>query len=309
MSYTIFDGHCDTVQKICDTNQCLANNNLHISLEKMKINKHIQIFAAFIDRKTDKLPPFDRCNQLIDCYFEEIKNNSENISHCINVSDISDTINQNKVAALLSIEGGDALEGRLENLDYFYNKDVRAMTLTWNYDNEISGSIGETDSMGLTKFGKEVVAKMNQIGMLIDVSHISNAGFWDVIETTKKPIAATHSNAYSLKSHKRNLTDEQINAVIKNNGFIGINLYSEFLTDGDCTIKDVIRHIEYILALGGENNIGFGTDLDGMDSLPKEINGIADISRIPDELCRLGYSFELIDKITHKNFLRLFDIL
>ncbi len=309
MPYTIFDGHSDTIQKICDTNQCLAKNNLHISLDKITNNKHIQIFAAFIDRNEDILPPFDRCNELIDCYHKEINKNTDKISHCTDYSDISTAINQNKVAAILSIEGGDALAGKIENLDYFYKRGARVLTLTWNYDNEISGSIGETDSMGLTKFGKEVVAKMNQIGMLIDVSHISHTGFWDVIEATKKPIAATHSNAYSLRNHKRNLTDEQIMAIIKNNGFIGINLYSEFLTDKDCSVADVIRHIEYILSLGGENNIGFGTDFDGMDDLPKDIRGIADISKIPDELLRLGYPDKLIDKITYKNFLRLFDIL
>ncbi len=309
LSYTIFDGHSDTIQKICDCGQTLAKNNLHISLEDMSQNRHIQVFAAFIDKAEDKLTPFNRCNQLIDCYFAEIKKNSDKISHCISVSEINDILNQNKIATLLSIEGGEALEGSLENLDYFYNKGARAMTLTWNYDNEISGSIGETNAMGLTDFGKEVVSRMNDFGMLIDVSHISHKGFWDVLENTKKPIAATHSNAYSLKNHKRNLNDEQIKAIIKNDGFIGINFYSEFLTDDICTIEDIIRHIEYILALGGENNIGFGSDFDGMDSLPKEIAGIKDIYKIPDRLLRLGYSEKLVEKITHKNFLRLFDIL
>ena len=309
MPYTIFDAHCDTVQKMCDTNQHLAKNNLHISLENMSKHRHIQIFAAFIDKKEDKLTPFKRCNQLIDCYFNEINNNADKISHCTNVLEINNAIKSNKIAALLSIEGGEALEGKLENLEYFYNRGVRAMALTWNYDNEISGSIGETDTRGLTHFGKETVHKMNDLGMLIDVSHISHQGFWDVIETTNKPIAATHSNAYSLKNHKRNLNDEQIKAIIKNNGFIGINLYSEFLADDNCSTADIIRHIEYILSLGGENNIGFGSDFDGMDSLPKEIRGIQDIYKIPDLLLKLGYSDSLVEKIMCKNFLRLFDIL
>ncbi len=307
MPYTIFDGHCDTIQKLCDTNQSLKSNNLHVSIDNMKNNYHIQVFAAFIDKKEDKLPPLKRCNQLIDKYYTEINKNRDSICHCNDIADINHTINQNKVAALLSIEGGDAVEGSLDNLLSFYDKGVRLMTLTWNYDNEISGSIGETDTKGLTCFGKTVVEEMNSLDMVIDVSHISNQGFWDVIEHTKKPIAATHSNVYSLKKHKRNLSDEQIRAVINNNGFIGINLYSEFLADTDCSILDVMRHIEYILALGGENNIGFGTDFDGMDSMPREIHGICDICKIPDELIKIGYSDELIEKITYKNFLRLFN--
>ncbi len=309
MSYTIFDGHCDTIQKICDTKQHLNKNELHISIENMSNNRHIQIFAAFIDSKKDKLSPFNRCNQLIDCYYSEINLNSDCISHCTNTDDIKKAVNSNKISALLSIEGGEALNGSIENLKYFYDRGVRVMTLTWNYDNEISGSIGETNTMGLTDFGRQVVSEMNNLHMLIDVSHISVQGFWDVIETTKKPISATHSNVYSLKNHKRNLNDKQIKAIIQNNGCIGINLYSEFLTDKECTVSDVLRHIEYILSLGGENNICFGTDFDGMDSLPEELQGIRDISKIPDEMLRLGYSDRLINKITHENFLRLFNIL
>ncbi len=307
MQYTIFDGHCDTIQKICDTNQSLRKNNLHISVENMSANRHIQVFAAFIDKKEDKLSPFNRCKQLIDCYFSEINKNSETISHCLNTKDIENAINHKKNAALLSIEGGEAIEGNLKNLRYFYDRGVRVMALTWNYDNEISGSIGESNSKGLSAFGKSVVDEMNNLNMIIDVSHISVPGFWDVIENTIKPIVATHSNAYGLKKHKRNLNDEQIKAIINNGGCIGINLYAEFLNDKDCKISDVIRHIEYILSLGGENNIGFGSDFDGMDKQPKEIKGIKDISKIPDEMLRLGYPYELVEKITHKNFLRLFN--
>ncbi len=307
MPYTIFDGHCDTIQKICDTNQRLNKNKFHISIENMKKHSHIQCFAAFIDRRTDKLLPFDRCNQLIDCYFSELHKNPEKILHCNSVQDISFAINSKKIAALLSIEGGEALSGKIENIHYFYNKGVRMITLTWNYDNEISGSIAETNLKGLTGFGKQVVDEMNNLGMVIDVSHISEQGFWDVIENTKKPIAATHSNVFSIKDHKRNLKDEQIKAIIQNNGCIGINLYSEFLTGGECSLTDVIRHIEYILGLGGENNIGFGSDFDGIDSMPKEISGVKDIYKVPDELIKLGYSNELVEKITYKNFVRLLD--
>ena len=138
---------------------------------------------------------------------------------------------------------------------------------------------------------------------MIDVSHISEKGFWDVLETTKKPILATHSNVKAICGHRRNLSDEQICAIIKNGGCIGVNLYSEFLSDMGADINDIFRHIEHILALGGENNIGLGSDLDGMDSLPNGIKGIEDIYKIFEEMQERGYSEMLIKRISSNNFL------
>jgi len=303
---TVFDAHCDTVQKICDFGGNLVDNLYHIDLNRLNtFEGYIQIFAAFIDKQSDALSPFKRCNQLIDKYFYEIGEAKEKVCHCLNSNDINLALNKRRRAALLSIEGGEALEGKIENLNYFYKRGVRAITLTWNYSNEISGGISEINSEGLTDFGHSVVLKMNELGMLIDVSHISERGFWDVIEQTKMPIAATHSNAKKLCPHLRNLSDEQICAIIKNGGCIGINLYSEFLNGDKCSIKNVLEHIEYILALGGENNIGLGCDFDGMSKLPEGIDGVQDIYKLFDEMRRCGYSDLLIKKIASDNFLNL----
>ncbi len=303
--YTFFDAHCDTIQKLCDTKQNLFENNCHISLKDMIKNRHIQVFATFIDKKNDILLPFDRANQLIDYYYSQLEKYSKYIFHCNTTKDAKSAVNCGKTASFLSIEGGEALKGRIENLYYFYKRGVRLITLTWNYENELCDGIGVEEGNGLTDFGKDVVKEMNRLGIVIDVSHISVKGFWDVLETTKKPIVASHSNIFGIKSHKRNLNCEQIEAIIKNNGCIGINFYSEFLSDGICKISDIIRHIEYILSLGGENNIGFGSDFDGMDLLPEEIRGIADIEKLPEELLKIGYSEKLVKKITHENFLRV----
>ncbi len=303
---TVFDAHCDTVQKICDFGGNLVDNSYHIDLNRLNtFDGYIQIFAAFIDKQSDVLPPFKRCNQLIDRYFYEISDAEGKISHCINSTDIKSALNEGKLATLLSIEGGEALEGNLNNLNYFYNRGVRAMTLTWNYTNEISGGIADKDDTGLTNFGKSVVSKMNELGMMIDVSHISERGFWDVIKQTKMPIAATHSNAKKLCPNSRNLSDEQICAIIENGGCIGINLYSEFISEDKCNIKDVINHIEHILSLGGENNVGLGCDFDGMSKLPKGIDGVQDIYKLFDEMQRLGYADLLIKRIASGNFLNL----
>ncbi|MBQ2932820.1 MAG: dipeptidase [Clostridia bacterium] len=305
MTHTLFDAHCDTISAICDTRQELFENTCHIDLKKMSKNQHIQFFASFIDAKNDSLSPFKRANQLINYYYKQIRKNSNLISHCNSVFDINTALAQNKTAALLSIEGGEALEGKLENLFYFFDRGVRMMTLCWNYQNELCSGVDAPCDSGITDFGFDVIRLMNKIGMLIDVSHMSEKSFWYTIGATKAPVVASHSNIFSLKSHKRNLRKEQIEAVIENNGCIGINLYTEFLGDKACTTDDVLRHVEYILEMGGENNVGIGTDFDGMSSLPNDISSIKELEKIPEAMLKRGYDEALVKKITHTNFVRI----
>ena len=142
--------------------------------------------------------------------------------------------------------------------------------------------------------------------MLVDLSHISERGFWDVIETTSKPIIVSHSNAREICSHPRNLFNEQITAVAKNGGVIGINLYPEFLNnDGKATIKDVLKHIEHIVSIAGPDDIGLGADFDGIEKTPDDISGVENINIIFEHLGRLNYSNEIIEKIAGDNFIRL----
>lgn len=305
----LFDAHCDTLQKICDNNKALRENDLHLDLVRLKNRERscVQVFAAFIDKENDVLPPKERCIQLITKYREECMQNTDIIEHCNSAMDIYSAVEKKKVAGLLSIEGGEALEGQIENLEIFYEMGVRILTLCWNYQNEIADGVMSDGNNGLTDFGKTVVSKMNRIGMLIDVSHMSEKSFWDVIEYSKMPISATHSNVKKIKNHPRNLNDAQIKAIIENNGCVGINIYPEFVSDSTCKICDILRHIEYIMALGGENNIGIGSDFDGIDTLPQSLSGSEDLEKIFDSLLKLGYSEELVSKLAGGNFLRLFN--
>jgi membrane dipeptidase len=305
MGFFIFDAHCDTILAALDTNQNLYENNCHIDFKRLSLNHHIQVFAAFVDKVNDLKKPYLRANELIDFYHKQISEYSDFISHCNSFDDIKNTVARNKIASLLSIEGGEALDGKIKNIEHFYKKGVRILTLCWNYKNELCDGIGVESGKGLTYFGINVLEKMNELGMLADVSHISEAGFWDVITLAKHPITASHSNAYSLMPNNRNLNDEQIKAIISNNGCIGINFYTQFLSKDNCNISTILKHIEYILALGGENNIGFGSDFDGMSMLPCEISGVEDFFRIIDAMQKIGYSDELIKKICYGNFLRL----
>ncbi len=301
----IFDAHCDTLEKLADFGGDLRNNTYHVDLNRLKTGGgHIQVFAAFVDKKKISTTPFERATELIDIYHRELERNKDIALHCTNALEIEAALSQNKIAALLSAEGGEAIEGSLEKLHILYERGVRIMTLTWNYKNEICDGIGEERGGGLTAFGKSVVAEMNNLGMLIDVSHISVRGFWDVMEASSKPILATHSNAKTLCPHPRNLDDEQIKAIIKSKGCIGINFYPLFVAGEDCTVGQIVDHIEYILALGGEDNIGFGGDFDGIDCLPCGTYGTEDTGKVIKEMRRRGFSETVIEKIAYKNLIR-----
>ncbi len=307
MTSALFDAHCDTISRLAKMNSGLRKNTCHLDLEKisnLKMN-YGQVFAAFVDKKNICVSPFQHVKSLIDKYFDEIKKNEDLIEHCEKISEIQQALKNKKVAALLSVEGGEAIVGEIGKLETLYSMGVRIMTLTWNYKNEICDGIGVQNGHGLTQFGREVVLKMNEMGMLIDISHISRSGFQDVLELSQKPVAATHSNAFGIKNNVRNLNDEEIKQLIQKGGFIGINLYSEFLSDRDTKIKDVLKHIEHILELGGEDVVGFGSDFDGIDSLPYGMESVQDFSKIIDEFKKIGYSDLLINKITSANFLNI----
>lgn len=304
----IVDAHCDTITKIMETGEELINNKCHIDLERMaKAGKYVQFFAAFIDPSYGQAYAMKRAVQIIDRFYVEIEKNSNCISHCKNYDEIMEAINNNKIAAILSIEGGDALQGDLSALRMFYKLGVRSICLTWNHRNEIAdGVLDGTSGGGLTPFGKKVIEEMNKLGMVIDLSHISEKGFWDCIELTKKPLIVSHSNAKKLCGHVRNLTDEQLYAVKKNGGVVGINFYSRFLRDdGAASQEDILQHIEHMCSIIGTDHVGFGSDFDGIELTPEDIGGVQDMEKILNELAKLNYSSDDVEKIAGLNFLRV----
>jgi membrane dipeptidase len=234
----------------------------------------------------------------------------EHILFCRCYGDIQEAIQQGKAAALLSLENGLALQGELSSLRIFYKLGVRSVCLTWNGKNEIADGVKSTSDDGLTLFGRSLVREMNSLGMVVDVSHISKNGFWDVLSESKSPIIASHSNAISICSNIRNLDDEQISAIHKSGGVIGINLYPYFLTNTNkAALSDVIKHIEHIATVGGIDCIGLGTDFDGIECTPSDLRGVEELYRIFEELYRLNYSENDIEKIAGQNFLRVLKII
>lgn len=193
----------------------------------------VQFFSVWSDN--NKQNPFEFANRQIDSLDAVIKRNQDKIVKVANVKELLKIVKKNKIAALIGLEGGHQIENSLEKLDLFYNRGTRYMTLTWNNSTNWATSAfdeskkPEFKGKGLSDFGKEVVRHMNKIGMLVDVSHVGESTFWDVIATTSKPIIASHSSVYALCPIPRNLKDEQIKAIAKNKGVIQINFNSGFL--------------------------------------------------------------------------------
>lgn len=300
MTYNIFDAHCDTVSKIFNgSNETLIRNSMQFSVENTKkYGKYIQVLAMWID------PDKDAGKYTYSLLDDTLKHLREcDINPVLSASDLQDT---RKFGVILAIEGADAIN-TLQDINYFYNKGVRLITLTWNGKNSIGCGALSDCTKGLTDFGREAVLRFNELGIVTDVSHLNENGFYDVMEVTKKPVVASHSCSASLCSHKRNLTDKQFQALMKNRGVCGINFYPEFLSnDGKAGIADIVKHIEYFCSLGGEKHIGFGSDFDGINCLPEGISSNKDIYMICDELLRLNYTEEIVKDIAFNNFYNLF---
>ncbi len=304
----IVDAHCDTITSIMDRGELLRENKGHIDLNRlMKYDGFVQFFAAFISPTDAKTGALCRTIDIIDRLYREVEDNKNDIMLCRNYNDIMTATKNKKVAAVLTIEGGDALEGSLSALRMLYELGVRAITLTWNHRNQIADGVADAiTGGGLTPFGREVVTEMNRLGMLVDVSHLSEAGFWDVIKATKSPIIASHSNAKRICDHRRNLTDEQLLALKQNGGVTGINLCPAFIhNEGKATLKNVLDHIEHIVALTGEDTLGLGADYDGIDSTPEGLEGVQCIDELLNQLLKLNYSEGLVNKIAGGNFMRV----
>lgn len=308
----ICDCHCDTLTELYNKNASLYENEQHFDIKRqIALGGGLQFCAIYVPTEVFRYQGglrYTLC--LLDKYNQEIKKLHENGIDVLQVRTAEDAGNvlKHKAATMLAIEEGGAIDGSLEALRCLYELGVRAMTLTWSNRNDIADGINEeATGSGLTLFGKQVVAEMNRLGMLVDVSHISTAGFWSVIETSTKPIIATHSNAKSLCSHPRNLNDEQIKALAQNGGLAGITFAGQFLEEDwrNACIESVYKHIDYMLNLiGNDDHIGFGSDFDGISHPPYNIQGVQDYKPLIEYLSKY-YSDETINKITHKNVINL----
>ena len=310
----IIDMHCDTIYKLVNSKEekNLKKNDLSVDIEKLKGgNSLAQFFALFIDKEECE-DSLDTCLKMLDRFYLELKKNEDNIRLARNYNELCNNKSLGKISAFLTIEDGGALKGKLYNLRNFYRLGVRLITLTWNYKNEIGYPNCKDKYMekGLTTFGVELIEEMNNLGMTIDVSHLSDGGFYEVAKHSKDPFIASHSNARAITPHRRNLTDEMIKLLSEKGGIMGINFCNGFLkTMGDdntgvSNIEDMVRHIKHIKNVGGVQCIALGTDFDGI-SCPVEIQDISQMEKLVIALDKEGFSEEEIEKICYKNAERI----
>ncbi|SHK44981.1 membrane dipeptidase [Hathewaya proteolytica DSM 3090] len=310
----LIDMHCDTISVLHEAGmeKRLFSNDLEVDIQKMK-NGHskAQFFALFLHLESlikKGIAPFEFVNDMLVRFNEEMELNRDFIRHAKNLQDMEENEKQGLMSAFLTIEEGGALEGSIENLREIHSKGVSLITLTWNFENELGypNCNPETMNKGLKERGIEFVEAMNEFNMLIDVSHLSDGGFYDVLKHSRKPFVASHSNARSITNHPRNMTDDMIKALSNKGGVMGLNFCSAFLNEKDrvSRIEYMVEHLKHIRNIGGIDVMAMGTDFDGI-GCELEMKNIGEMNKLVDALQKANFTENDIEKIFHKNVERV----
>lgn len=306
MNFPVFDLHCDTALALLGENLrqagSLRKNKYHIDLERAKsLPGYAQCFACFTT-PWDKLPEGTTVTQLFEremvTVLREVEKNSDLISLAYTASEIEENRKNGRMSAILTIEGPAGFDFDPALLEDLYKVGFRITTLGWNEKNVLCGS--HKTGGGLTDLGKEYVFEAQRLGMLIDVSHISDEAFWDIMDITQEPVLATHSNSRAVYDVSRNLTDDMFKAICETGGVVGLNLYADFLGE-NATLDTVCDHVLHWLELGGEKHIALGGDLDGCDVLPAGFAGVQDYPKLAECLLTRGVGEQTVYDIFWNN--------
>jgi len=302
----IFDAHCDVLYKIWENKQLSFADDtyLHVTYKGLcKYPGSIQCMAIFVPPEVPQSLKFNAALEMIDIFYEKILNPYDNIKVIFQKEDIHN-LKKDEIGVMLTLEGCDVIDTDLIKLKTLYRLGVRSVGLTWNYANAVADGVLEERGGGLTNFGKTVVKELNRLRLWTDVSHLTERGFYEVLDLAKHPIAS-HSNAYKICPHPRNLTDQQIKGLIKKNGVVGMNFHPLFLKDHQASVFDILKHIEHICELGGELNIGLGSDFDGISSTPKGVETYEKYDNLINELYK-NYTNKQVENFCYHNFVQRF---
>lgn len=282
-----FDLHCDTISECCNNKESLYKNSLQLSVERGgAIDQWVQTYAIWMDDELNDQEAYDQFNKVYDYFISEVNNPINPLAFCKSGKEIEKNLALGKRVALLAIEGSRAVGEDIDKVQEVYDKGVRMMTLTWNGKSPVGDGCMVENAGGLTPFGKRVVCKMEELGMIVDVSHLSEKGFWDVAAITQKPFIATHSNSKAICDHPRNLTDEQFEVIRQRSGLVGMNYYSLFINGtSEGKIDELINHVDHLIELGGEDVIAMGSDFDGA-KMPEHMKGIQDVGYLYKRLVK-----------------------
>lgn len=324
----VIDMHCDTISELYYRREAgkaysLLKNDCHIDLERMKKGDYcLQNFALFTELTRHECP-FEYCMKLVDLFYTEIAKHEDLIGVVTCYEDIERNRKEGKMSALLTIEEGGVCQGEIAFLRNFYRLGVRMMTLTWNHKNELASpnriwqehgeAFFEPDTEhGLTEKGIEFVNEMEALGIIVDISHLSDAGIEDVFRYTKKSFVASHSNARTVASNPRNLTDDMIRRLSERGGVAGLNYCAAFLYDwkkGDTVLSRVehmIAHIKHMKQVGGIQCIGLGSDFDGIGG-ELEMKSPEDLPILEAAMKKAGFTESEIEAVFYKNVLRVYE--
>jgi membrane dipeptidase len=305
----VFDAHCDALSRLWeepDLDFYRGSERLQVSFPELeKGNVMLQVLACYVPAKIPFARRYHAVLEMIDLFYEKVA--SDKLRPILSRADLEECVLKDKKGAILFVEGAHALEESLVQLRTWHRLGVRGMTLTWNHRNAVADGCHEPNPGGLSLFGRKVVEEMNRLGMIIDVSHLAEPGFWDTLELSTAPVIASHSNVKQLCDHPRNLTDEQMKALFAKGGVMGLTFVDFFVTSEKrkVWIDDLLRHLDYVCALGGVEHVGFGSDFDGITETFGDLTCAGDFSILVDELLK-RYKEAEVKKFVRENWLRVF---
>lgn len=304
-----FDMHCDTMMLGWESPGFrIESSDSAVNLHRLRENGAVaQCFALFLEWKEKGRDPYDVFHSMYQYYEKVMAEHEDQIRPALTVADIERNVADGVVSSVLTVEDGAFLDGKIQRLAEAYDMGVRLITLTWNYENSLgypNSRDWERHRLGLKPFGIEVVEEMNRMGMMVDVSHLSEGGFFDVARYSRVPFCASHSCARALCNHPRNLTDEQLKVLGNAGGIVGVNFEKSFLNENgrEATFDRVIEHLLYMKNRAGIDAVALGSDFDGIEP-GGEISTYDDLPKLTEAMTRY-FSDEEIEKITHKNVLR-----
>lgn len=314
MKLPVFDLHCDTALELIGKDlrpkAALRSNGGHIDLERAKeLGGYAQCFAMFTFPKFDEwfgCPVTEVFEAMVSNLLREIDANSDCIAQARNTREIEKNLAAGKMSAILTLEGPAGIGYDPARVEELYNRGFRISTLGWNEQNSLTGS--HYTGGGLTDRGREYVKECQRLGILVDVSHISDEGFWDIMKITEAPVIASHSNSRNVYGHSRNLTDDMFWAICETGGTAGMNLYADFLGEKDVNLDTVCDHIFHLMDISGTaSHISLGGDLDGCERLPAGFDGVNSYNALADRLQARGLDEKTIRDIYWHNTMGVMD--
>jgi membrane dipeptidase len=314
MPTAIADCHADTLSRLLilddeSMSLTLPQSRHQSDLPRMRQGQvKLQVFSIFTMPYEAGHYGAVRSLQMMQIYRNDVARHPELVM-VESAADLDDFETSDKsLYGLFSMEGASPLCGDLKMLETFYRQGLRAIGLTWNHRNELADGLGVQSNYGLTPFGRQVVTRMNELGMVVDLAHINEAGFWEAMELSSDPIIVSHADAKALCGHRRNMSDTQLDAIKANNGFIGICFSPNFLNPkpAEASLEDVVRHIDYICERIGPDHVAFGSDYDGIETTPIGLEDVSCFPRVLERLSDMGYSQTDREKIAHGNVLRIY---